>query len=173
MKAMYCSQVTASSERGVRHEPAVPVPTAPTIDPQARRWLRVEGLAVLVAAAVAFGQLGGEFIWFLPALLVPDLAIAGYLSGPRSGAFVYNLVHNWAIGSVVPVRGASGITPLAFAGTILVAHSGWTGPPDTASSWRRASAIRTGPDRKGGRRHGPAPPPRTGAASRPHATVAG
>ncbi len=96
-----------------------------TIDTQARRWLRLEGLAVLVAGAVAFGQLGGEFLWFLPALLVPDLAIAGYLGGPRIGAFVYNLVHNWAFGLAIAAAGlALGIIPLALAGTILIAHTG-------------------------------------------------
>jgi len=96
-----------------------------TIDAQARRWLRLEGLAVLIAAGVVFGQLGGEFLWFLPALLAPDLAIAGYLGGPRSGAFVYNLVHNWAFGLAVAGTGLGlGITPLALAGTILIAHTG-------------------------------------------------
>jgi hypothetical protein len=104
---------------------AASTPTPPTIDAQARRWLRLEGLAVLIAAAVAFGQLGGEFIWFLPALLVPDLAITGYLGGPRSGAFVYNLVHNWAFGLAIAGGGlASGITPLALAGMVLIAHTG-------------------------------------------------
>lgn len=98
---------------------------ATTIDPQARRWLRIEGLAVLVAGAVVFGRLGGEFIWFLPALLVPDLAIAGYLAGPRIGAFVYNLVHNWAFGLAVAGAGlALGVTPLALAGAVLIAHAG-------------------------------------------------
>jgi hypothetical protein len=96
-----------------------------TIDSQARRWLRLEGLAVLVAAGVAFGQLGGEFLWFIPALLAPDLAIAGYLGGPRLGAFVYNLVHNWALGLAVAGAGlALGISPLALAGTVLIAHTG-------------------------------------------------
>ena len=97
----------------------------PTIDPQARRWLRLEGLAVFVAGAIAFGRLGGELPWFVPALLVPDLAIAGYVAGPRAGAFVYNLVHNWAFGLTVAGAGlALGITPLALAGAVLVAHTG-------------------------------------------------
>ncbi len=98
---------------------------AHTLDTQARRWLRLEGVAVLVAGAVAFGQLGGEYLWFLPALLVPDLAIAGYLGGPRIGAFVYNLVHGVAFGLVVVGAGlALSVPPLALAGTVLVAHSG-------------------------------------------------
>ena len=96
-----------------------------TIDTQARRWLRLEGLAVFVAGAAAFGQLGGEFLWFLPALLVPDLAIAGYLGGPRIGAFVYNLVHGAAFGLAVTAAGlALNVPLLALAGTVLVAHSG-------------------------------------------------
>src|SRR5688572_4232088 len=95
----------------------------PTIDRQARRWLQVEGLAVFIAAAAAFGRLGGDYIWLIPALLIPDLAIAGYLAGPRIGAVVYNLIHNWAIGLVVLAGGlALSIMPLALAGTILIAH---------------------------------------------------
>lgn len=96
-----------------------------TIDTQVRRWLRLEGLAVLVAGAVAFGQLGGEFLWFLPALLVPDLAIAGYVGGPRIGAFVYNLVHGAAFGLAVAGAGLVLNVPLlALAGAVFVAHSG-------------------------------------------------
>jgi hypothetical protein len=96
-----------------------------TIDGQARRWLRLEGLVVLVAGAVAFARLGGDLLWFLPAMLVPDLAIAGYLGGPRIGAFVYNLVHNWALGLIVAGAGlALGVMPLALAGAVVIAHTG-------------------------------------------------
>ena len=102
-----------------------PLTPTPTIDRQARRWLQLEGLAVLIAGGVAFGRLGGEFLWFLPALLLPDLAIAGYLAGPRAGAFVYNLVHNWALGLGVLGAGlALGATPVAIAGAVLIAHTG-------------------------------------------------
>ncbi len=96
-----------------------------TIDSQARRWLRLEGAAILIAGGVAFGRLGGDFLWLLPALLLPDIAIAGYLGGPRIGAFAYNLVHNWAFGLAIAGAGlALGIIPLALAGTILIAHTG-------------------------------------------------
>lgn len=102
-----------------------PIETRQTIDPLARRWLQLEGLAMLIAGAVAFGRIGGEFIWLLPALLIPDLAIAGYLAGPRIGAFVYNLVHNWAFGLAFAGAGlAFGVTPLALAGAVLIAHTG-------------------------------------------------
>ena len=101
-----------------------PLPST-TIDPQARRWLRLEGFAVLAGSVAAFGQLGGDFLWFVPALLLPDLAIAGYLGGPRIGALVYNAVHNWALGLAVATLGiALGVTPLILAGIVLVAHTG-------------------------------------------------
>lgn len=99
--------------------------SVPTIDRQTRRWLQLEGLAVFVAGGIAFGRLGGDYLWLLPALLVPDLAMAGYVAGPRIGAFVYNLVHNWGLGLVVAAAGlALGVTPLALAGAVLIAHTG-------------------------------------------------
>ena len=96
-----------------------------TIEPQARRWLRLEGLAVFVAAVAAFGQLGGEYLWLVPALLLPDLAMIGYLAGPRIGALAYNAVHNWAFGIAVGAVGiALGAVPITLAGVILIAHTG-------------------------------------------------
>jgi hypothetical protein len=96
-----------------------------TIEPQARRWLRLEGFAVFVAAVAAFGQLGGEYLWLVPALLLPDLAMIGYLAGPRIGALAYNAVHNWAFGIAVGAIGIwLGAVPITLAGVILIAHTG-------------------------------------------------
>src|SRR5206468_1425847 len=61
-----------------------------------RFWLHVEGAAALVAGAVLYHALGGEWLWLIPLLLVPDLSIAAYVAGPAIGSFVYNVVHNWA-----------------------------------------------------------------------------
>ena len=97
----------------------------PTLDRQVRAWLRIEGLAVLLAAGFAYFRLGGDWIWFLPALLAPDLSGLGYLRGPRVGAVVYDLFHNWAIGLAVVGAGlATGIPAVTLAGTILIAHTG-------------------------------------------------
>lgn len=58
-------------------------------------------------------------------LLVPDVSIAGYAVGPAAGAFLYNLVHNWAV-----ALGLLGLglwlssVPLEIAGAVLVAHVG-------------------------------------------------
>ncbi len=88
-------------------------------------WLRLEGMAALAAGAVLYWRLDGELIWLIPLLLLVDASMAGYLVGPRPGAFVYNLAHNWATGLLVLGAGwALTSTPLLLAGTILVGHVG-------------------------------------------------
>ena len=96
-----------------------------TMDRQARTFLQAEGAGVFVAGSVAYGALGGDFIWFLPALLLPDLSAVGYLGGPRIGALVYNLIHNWAFGLAVVGAGLYfNVTGVVIAGTVLIAHVG-------------------------------------------------
>src|SRR5687768_1996869 len=63
-----------------------------------RSWLRLEGLAAFAAGLVLYDMSGGEWLWVIPALLLPDLSAAGFLAGARVGTFSYNLVHNWAPG---------------------------------------------------------------------------
>ena len=90
-----------------------------------RVWLRAEGLAALVAGAAVYLQLGGQLIWLVPLLLAVDVSMIGYLTGPRAGAAIYNLAHNWALG--LAVLGAAwlvGSPVVALAGAILVAHTG-------------------------------------------------
>ncbi len=103
-----------------------PITTAvPAIDRQVRAWLRLEGLAALVAGAVVYGRLGGDWLWFVPAMLAVDISMAGYLRGPRVGAFAYNLAHDWATGLAILGAGlAMGIPVLAMVGGVLVAHVG-------------------------------------------------
>jgi hypothetical protein len=90
-----------------------------------RLWLHVEGAAALAAGVILYGQLGGNWLWLVPLLLLPDLSIAGYLAGPAAGAFVYNLIHNWALGLAVLGLGVVGAIPAAeLAGAVLIAHVG-------------------------------------------------
>jgi len=101
------------------------VPVAPTLDGPVRGWLRLEGIAALMAGAVVYTRLGGDLIWLVPALLAVDLSMVGYLRGPRVGAAVYNLFHNWATGLVVLGAGLVMEMPLmAMIGGVLVAHVG-------------------------------------------------
>jgi type IV secretory pathway TrbD component len=110
-----------SIDRPVHAAPARPGSVAGT----PRRWLRIEGLAAFAAGIALYTWGGGELIWLLPLLLVPDVSMLGYLAGPRAGAFTYNLAHTWAAGVAVLALGlvtTSGVVLLA--GAILVAHTG-------------------------------------------------
>jgi hypothetical protein len=62
-----------------------------------RTFLRVDGLAVFLAALAAYFALGGP-VWLLLVLaLAPDLSMLGYLAGPRFGSLSYNVVHSYAL----------------------------------------------------------------------------
>jgi hypothetical protein len=54
---------------------------------------RLEGLALLAASLIAFVITAPNWILFVALLLAPDLAMIGYLRGPRIGAIAYNLAH--------------------------------------------------------------------------------
>ena len=58
-----------------------------------RRWLGLEGLVLLAGALIAYSTLGQPW-WLVPAgILVPDIAMGGYVAGTRLGAHLYNLAH--------------------------------------------------------------------------------
>lgn len=93
--------------------------------PWVRWWLRAEGVSAVGLGWVAWSSVGGELLWFIPLLLVPDISMVGYLRGPHLGAITYNLAHNWLTGGVVLGLGAwLAVTPLVLAGAVLVAHTG-------------------------------------------------
>jgi hypothetical protein len=90
-----------------------------------RLWLRLEGLAALLAAVALYVRLSGTILWLIPLLLLVDVSMAGYLLGPRTGALVYNLAHNWASALLVLGAGwAVNAAPLMVAGAILIGHVG-------------------------------------------------
>ena len=91
----------------------------------AGRWQRLEGLALLAVAALAYGRTGQGWLVFAVLFLVPDLSFFGYLAGPRIGGLVYNLAHS-LIGPIVLagaglVMGHSLVTGIAL---IWLAHIG-------------------------------------------------
>jgi hypothetical protein len=88
-------------------------------------WLRIEGAAILAAGAGLYLNLGGLPIAIVPLILAVDISAAGYLAGPRTGAIVYNLFHNLAIGTVaLGLAWWLGSTALGLTGAVLVAHAG-------------------------------------------------
>lgn len=91
-----------------------------------RVLLRLEGLAMLVAATAAFAVLGGGWGWFFALVLVPDLSLLGYLAGPRTGAIVYNLGHSYLGPALLASLGALLGAHVLFGGAaIWCAHIGF------------------------------------------------
>jgi len=90
-----------------------------------RAWLRLEGLAAFGASLVLYAVNGGEWLWIIPALLLPDLSAIGYLAGPRVGATTYNLLHSWAPGFVAFALGLwADSAGLLLVAAVLIAHVG-------------------------------------------------
>ena len=92
----------------------------------ARALLRLEGLAQLAAATIAFHALGGSWALFAALFFAPDLSLLGYLAGPRVGAAVYNAGHS-LIGPALLAAGgvAFGAPSLVLGALIWVAHVGF------------------------------------------------
>ena len=80
---------------------------------------------MLAAGGGLYLQLGGAPIALVPLLLAVDISMVGYAVGPRPGALIYNLAHNWATGvAVLVLAWWLGSSAIGLAGAILVAHTG-------------------------------------------------
>lgn len=85
-------------------------------------FLRIEGLAVLALALWGYFLLDGP-LWLLAVLaLAPDIAMLGYLAGPRVGSRSYNIAHTYTVPAML---GAAGLW-LDVSTAVLVALI-WTG----------------------------------------------
>jgi hypothetical protein len=86
--------------------------------------VRLEELGFFLFSLYLFSLLPFPW-WYFPLLLfVPDVSMAGYLGGPRLGAFVYDFIHHRALCLIYYVAGVwFGIPVLALVGVILFAHS--------------------------------------------------
>ncbi len=88
--------------------------------------LRVEGAAMLAAALYAWHLTGGSWLTFGLLFFTPDLAMLGYLAGPRAGAIAYNLVHSYAIVALIGAIGLIAGSPMALAAALILAgHIGF------------------------------------------------
>ena len=85
-----------------------------------RVLLHMEGLAVLLGAVVLYGHVSGNWGAFLLLLLMPDLSMAGYLAGPKTGSVIYNIVHYYGL-------------PIALG--LLSLAGGWTTGLSLALIW--------------------------------------
>ncbi|HKK37452.1 MAG TPA: DUF4260 domain-containing protein [Paracoccaceae bacterium] len=100
--------------------------TPPAPDPGTARILRAEGAAALAAALLAYAHLGLSWWLFAALILAPDLAMLGYLRGPRLGAALYNAAHTYVLPVLVGIVGWWVDSRLALGvALILVAHVGF------------------------------------------------
>jgi hypothetical protein len=76
------------------------------------RLLRLEGLALFVGALVVYFDQGFGWLALLILFLAPDLSFAGYLAGPRIGAWAYNTLHTT-------------VGPIALAAVGVVSDTDW------------------------------------------------
>jgi hypothetical protein len=85
--------------------------------------LRAEAAAGLAAALSAYVACGGGWALLASLFLTPDIAMLGYLRGPRIGAMAYNLAH-WSVpAAALAAAGLWTDTSLATqAGLIWLAH---------------------------------------------------
>jgi len=90
-----------------------------------RRLLRIEGLAVFVAALVLYFDAGYGWLLLVLLALAPDLSMLGYLGGPRVGALTYDLVHTYIGPLALGVAGVVGEADVAMQlALIWAAHIG-------------------------------------------------
>lgn len=59
--------------------------------------LHLEGATALVIACMAYRQSRGDWLWFALLFLVPDLSMAGHMTGAKWGASFYNLAHTYIL----------------------------------------------------------------------------
>jgi hypothetical protein len=90
-----------------------------------RLLLRLEGLAVLVAATVLFFHDGNAWWLFALLILAPDLSLLGYLAGVGPGTALYDAAHFYGVPLGVAVAGVVAGSEITTAvGLVWLAHIG-------------------------------------------------
>lgn len=102
-----------------------------TVFENPRVHLHLNGVALLLISLIAYGLSGGSWWLFFGLLLAPDLFMVGYVSGPRTGAAVYNFGHSlvWPAGLIgaglIAAAATGNPSPLPVQlGLIWAAHIG-------------------------------------------------
>ena len=90
-----------------------------------RLLLRLEGFGVLLAAIALYAAHEASWWLFAALLLVPDVFMVGYLSGPRLGALLYNVGHTYVVPLALGAGAYTTSAPLAGAVALIwAAHIG-------------------------------------------------
>ena len=88
-------------------------------------FLRLEGAVLFTVSVLLYTLYGESWLLFFGLLLLPDIAMLGYLGGTRSGAFIYNLFHAYPLPALL--LGVALLTPnplLLTLSLIWFAHIG-------------------------------------------------
>jgi len=89
-----------------------------------KNLIKLEGLALFGLSIFLFSQLGYAWWWYPLLFFMPDLSMAGYAAGPRTGAIVYNFIHHHAVSIGLYVLGFFlGLPVLQLTAVILLGHS--------------------------------------------------
>jgi hypothetical protein len=87
--------------------------------------LRTEQVAIFLTGIGLWLANGGAVLLLIPALLVPDLSMVGYLRGPHLGSITYNAVHHLVLAlALLGLGWWLAVGWLLLAGAILLAHVG-------------------------------------------------
>ena len=90
-----------------------------------RLLLRLEGAAILAASAWLYALSDAGWLLFALLFLAPDVAMLGYLGGPRLGAALYNAAHTYALPALLAAAGALAGAPVLVAlALVWTAHIG-------------------------------------------------
>lgn len=91
-------------------------------------FLRTEGIVTFLAASFLYFHFWGDWVFYIIALILPDIGIAGFLGGTKTGSLIYNITHTFAIPTILAawllMSGASYANTLLLFSLVWCAHIG-------------------------------------------------
>lgn len=97
-----------------------------TVSGGLRTLLRLEGLALFSGMTLLYFLWGGPWWLYVVLFLAPDLSFAGYLAGPKIGAWAYNAMHSTILPLGLLTVGFGFAPPLVLSlALIWLAHIGF------------------------------------------------
>ena len=86
--------------------------------------IQLEEFMMLALGIFMFGLLGYQWWWFLVLILTPDIGMAGYLFGNKTGAMTYNLFHHKGLAIILYFAGMYFSSPIVqLIGIIIFSHA--------------------------------------------------
>lgn len=86
--------------------------------------LKLEDITLVILSFYFFLALDYAWWWFPLLFFVPDVSLAGYLIGTKTGAIIYNIIHHRALSILLYLAGNLTRSPgLQLAGIVMLGHS--------------------------------------------------